>query len=110
MSEPRVESVREGWVVVIPDPEGVLGALIAALLAEPGETRLKAITRGTANTMSLGELELRCSTSRGGEPPTWHVRRGGATAIVTREVVERLVDQAYQHRRAAELTIFSIGG
>ncbi|HEX8106436.1 MAG TPA: hypothetical protein VF516_01860 [Kofleriaceae bacterium] len=110
MSEPRVESVSEGSVVVIPDPDGVLGALIAALLAEPGEMRLKAIAHGTVDTLSLGELELRCSTTRGGVAPTWSVNRGSATAIVTGDVVERLVDQAYQHRRAAELATFPIGG
>jgi hypothetical protein len=72
--------------------------------------RLKAIAHGTVDALSLGRLELRRSTTRGGVPPTWSVSHGGATAIVTGDAVERLVDQAYQHRRVAELAVFPIGG
>lgn len=110
MTEPRVESVSEAGVVVSPDPDGVLGELVAALMAENGEQRLKAIARGELEALAVGGLALRRLTERGEAKARWIVSRGKATAIVTGEAVERLVWQAYDHRRWAAMQTFPIGG
>lgn len=110
MSEPRVQSVSGSTVIVAPDLDGVLGALVGALVAEPDEETLKAIARGTPASLTLGELELRRSDPHRDGPPSWRVRRGSVTASVTAEVVERMLDEAYQHRHASALATFPIGG
>jgi hypothetical protein len=121
MSEPRVTSVVDGAVVVTDDPDRLIGALISALLAEPDESRLHALVRGTQDVIELAGLQIRRFRSAidpaPSGRPTWSVTAigagapgaPGATTTIRGELIERLFDQAYEHRRAARMAAFPVG-
>jgi hypothetical protein len=115
MTESRVESVIEGAVAVTDDPDGVIGALIGALLAEPDRIRLQTLVRGTQEALELAGLRIQRFRSAldlvySGGSPIWSVTHRDATAAIRGDLVERLVEQAYEHRRAAATAAFPVGG
>jgi hypothetical protein len=116
VAEPRVTSVVDGAVIVTDDPDHLIGALLTALLAEPDDTRLHVLVRGTHDVLELPGLRIRRFRSAIDPAPTgaptWSVTRHGehgATTTVRGELIERLFDQAYEHRRAAQMAVFPVG-
>jgi hypothetical protein len=115
MTEAHIASIVDGAVIVTNDPDGLVGTCVTALLSEPDDARLRVLARGTEDRFDLAGLSFvrvpsAVNLTRTGDSSMWTIAARGATITIRGEVIERLVEQAHEHRRTAKMAAFPIGG